>query len=268
MQRSRSIPLATAIVLSAALSVAYADAGHHMQPGYGAPAWPNATPGSWSCPFAQPGAGGSPMAGTPGFGYGTPAPHQGMHDMMMSHHGFGYGAGPAGMGPGMHEAPFGAATDLGALAGDAFDAAFLATMIAHHQGAVAAADAALSTSNDPFVRQAAEDIVATQQAEIDEMASWLTEWFGRTPSSAVTGTMGSGPMGMGASPWGWASLTPDQAFLAGMTQHHQEAIDMAQLALERSARTEILDLASTIIRTQSAEIRAYSEALRGTITPR
>jgi len=53
-----------------------------------------------------------------------------------------------------------------------------------------------------------------------------------------------------------------------MTQHHQEAIDMAQLALERSARTEILDLASAIIRTQSAEIRAYSEALRGMGTPR
>lgn len=262
MKSPRSIPLITAIVLSAALSVAYADAGHHMQPGYGAQAWPSATPGSWSCPFAQPGAGGSPMGGSPGVGYGAPAPYQGMHDMMMSH-GFGYGAGPTGMGPGMHGAPFGAATGLEAFAGDAFDAAFLSTMIAHHQGAVAAADAALSTSTDPFVRQAAEEVRATQQSEIDEMASWLTEWFGRTPAGAMPGAIG-----MTASPSGWASVTPDQAFLANMMQHHQEAIDMAQLALERSARTEILDLASAIIRSQSTEIRAYSEALRSMGTPR
>jgi len=266
--RSRTFFTILAGVVAASFSLASADGGHHAQPGQGA-----------------------------GFG----GPHPAMHDMMMAH-GHGQRPGHAGMGPGMHGAmepgmhgamgsgrqgatctgmlgmtgtsthgtmtpgmPHGmdgAMVGLASLSVDAFDAAFLRGMIAHHEGAFAAADAILTTSEDPFVRGAAEAILATQQAEVDQMNTWLEAWFGGTSGAAMPTTMGFGPMDMGAPSATSASTTPDASFLADMIGHHQQAIDMAQLALERSARSEVLDLAGDIIAAQGAEIRAFAEALR------
>lgn len=260
--RSRTLPTILAVLVTASFSLASADGGHHAQTGQGV-------------------------------GNGGPLPHPAMHDMMMAH-GFGHGPGHAGMGPGMHGAPGpgthgamctgmhdasspglhgamtpgmpygvdGAMVGLASLSGDAFDAAFMRGMIAHHEGAIAAADAILVTSEDPFVREAAEAILATQQAEIDQMNTWLEAWFGGTSGAAMPTTMGFGPMDMGAPSATNASTTPDASFLADIIGHHQQAVDMAQLALERSARSEVLDLASAIITAQSAEVRAFAEALR------
>jgi uncharacterized protein (DUF305 family) len=195
----------------------------------------------------------------------------GMHGAMGSGMDGAMGPGMHGAsGPGMHGAMTpnlpcgmdGATVGLVSLSGDAFDAAFMRAMIAHHEGAIAAADAILATSEDPFVREAAEAILATQQAEIDRMNTWLKSWFGATSGAAMPTTMGFGPMDMGAPSATGTSTTPDADFLADMIGHHQQAIDMAQLALERSARSEVLDLASDIVAAQSAEVRAFAEALR------
>lgn len=46
-------------------------------------------------------------------------------------------------------------------------------MIAHHQGAIDMANIALSTADDPKVKQKAQETIASQQKEIDELQSWL-----------------------------------------------------------------------------------------------
>lgn len=46
----------------------------------------------------------------------------------------------------------------------------------------------------------------------------------------------------------------DAMFIEEMVPHHQDAIDMAEMALGRSERPEIMQLAEDVIRTQSAEI--------------
>lgn len=46
----------------------------------------------------------------------------------------------------------------------------------------------------------------------------------------------------------------DRMFIQGMIPHHQSAIDMAKLALEKSQRQEIKNLATNIVKTQSEEI--------------
>lgn len=47
----------------------------------------------------------------------------------------------------------------------------------------------------------------------------------------------------------------DQHFIAQMIPHHEGAIEMAKLALERSKRPEMLSLANDIIEAQTREIR-------------
>lgn len=49
------------------------------------------------------------------------------------------------------------------------DADFLAMMIPHHEGAVEMARLVLIHGHDPATRRLAEDIIASQRAEIDAM---------------------------------------------------------------------------------------------------
>lgn len=53
------------------------------------------------------------------------------------------------------------------------DIDFLAMMIPHHQGAIDMARLALEHGADPLTRQMAEEIIASQQAEIDAMRARL-----------------------------------------------------------------------------------------------
>lgn len=50
---------------------------------------------------------------------------------------------------------------------------FMAGMVPHHQDAIDMANVVLKTTDDAQVRSLAENILATQQAEIDQMNAWL-----------------------------------------------------------------------------------------------
>jgi uncharacterized protein (DUF305 family) len=52
---------------------------------------------------------------------------------------------------------------------DPFDAAFIKMMIPHHEGAIEMAREELDNGKDPQLRELAENIVETQQREIDQM---------------------------------------------------------------------------------------------------
>jgi uncharacterized protein (DUF305 family) len=67
-------------------------------------------------------------------------------------------------------------TDLGA-ADPEFDRRFLQAMIQHHEGALSMAKEALEKSQRPQVRQLSEAILATQQAEIEQMRAWQKQWY-------------------------------------------------------------------------------------------
>ncbi len=61
-----------------------------------------------------------------------------------------------------------------------FDQRFLTAMISHHQGALGMATSALEQAEHDEIKTLANAIIATQQAEITQMAAWLQEWFGVT----------------------------------------------------------------------------------------
>ncbi len=58
-----------------------------------------------------------------------------------------------------------------------FDLRFMNAMIAHHEGAVMMAKDALSKSKRPEIKQLSQEIVKSQQAEIDQMKQWRKAWY-------------------------------------------------------------------------------------------
>ncbi len=60
--------------------------------------------------------------------------------------------------------------------GDDFDKAFLLGMIPHHQGAVDMAILAKKYAKHPEILKMADDIIAAQQREIDQMKQWQRDW--------------------------------------------------------------------------------------------
>jgi uncharacterized protein (DUF305 family) len=65
---------------------------------------------------------------------------------------------------------------LGA-AGAEFESRFIDAMIPHHQGAIAMAKEALEKSQRPEIKQLAQAIIQSQQAEIEQMQQWRQAGF-------------------------------------------------------------------------------------------
>ena len=57
-----------------------------------------------------------------------------------------------------------------------FDTTFLEDMIPHHQMAVMMASMLKDGTQRPEMKKLADDIIAAQTSEINQMRSWLTEW--------------------------------------------------------------------------------------------
>lgn len=63
--------------------------------------------------------------------------------------------------------------------GDAFDQAFLAEMIVHHEGAVEMAELALTNAKHEEIKNLASLIIEAQNKEITEMKSWQKNWYNK-----------------------------------------------------------------------------------------
>ena len=157
------------------------------------------------------------------------------------------------------------------------DRHFIEKMILHHRGAIEMADLALSKAKRPEIKQLAEAIKKDQNREIEQMTAWYKQWYNaEVPTSSSNGmgmSMTSGdatncrdnqgmPMNSGMSMMGMMNMdlealknAPDfdKAFIEQMIPHHKMAVMMAGMVLD-SDRSEIRDLAKSIIQTQSDEI--------------
>lgn len=144
---------------------------------------------------------------------------------------------------------------LESLSGEEFEVAFMSMMTAHHQGAIDMADWVLERGDDPDVLAAAQSIKDAQDPEIEQMAAWLREWYDSDVDATWAGMMNADMSGM-VDAMGRGS-DPDLAFLAEMIRHHQGAIDMAQVALERAEHQELRDMARDIVVAQAEEVHQY-----------
>src|SRR3989344_1020800 len=67
------------------------------------------------------------------------------------------------------------------------DQHFIVQMIPHHEGAIAMAKVALERSKNPEILSLANDIIASQQKEIDDMRGWYQSWYGSAPTEGGMG---------------------------------------------------------------------------------
>lgn len=162
-----------------------------------------------------------------------------------------------------------------------FDLLFIDLMMPHHESAVAMAQVALVRGEHQEIRDLAQEIIKSQQHEIDQMTAWRNAWFPGAPRLSMdqmmaamdklmatsAGMMGTpeANMSMGAmeSMMNAASETQmlcaasgsfDETFMEMMIPHHQSAVAMAQVALQRAAHPELITLAKTIVASQDQEI--------------
>lgn len=145
---------------------------------------------------------------------------------------------------------------LGEMTGEPFGAAFLDMMIPHHQSAIEMAQLVLERSERPELRAAAQEIITTQSAEIAQMTTWLQEWYGQTPSGEDHGMAMAAEMeALRATP----AAAFDVAFLEMMIEHHEGAIEMAQLVSTRTERPELRAAAEAIIAAQERENAQFEQ---------
>lgn len=129
-----------------------------------------------------------------------------------------------------------------------FDAAFIDSMIVHHEGAISMAKEAQSQAQRPEIQTLAAAIVTAQQAEIDQMRAWRQAWYPDLPPTAGL------PMSMGMMEVAQGETPYDIRFIEAMIPHHEGAIAMAEEVKVKSQRPELLTLADAIIAAQTSEI--------------
>ncbi|HRI94776.1 MAG TPA: DUF305 domain-containing protein [Nocardioides sp.] len=167
---------------------------------------------------------------------------------------------------------------------NAADVAFATDMIQHHAQALSMVDLTMDRTLDPEVQALAESIRAAQAPEIELMADWLVDWGEEIPATMRDHTHAGHDMGdmddMGESLDGLdhdmpGMLSPEELdalqdapdpefqtrWLESMIEHHEGAVEMARTAQDDGAYAPAIDLAGSIIESQSAEINQMKELI-------
>lgn len=145
-------------------------------------------------------------------------------------------------------------------AGNGVDRAFVADMIPHHESAIEMAKIAQKRGESEFVKNLADDIIRTQSAEITTLRS---EDEQLASDGVEKGDLGMGHMkSMDMDPSMLETADPfDEEFMSMMIDHHEDAIDMAKVELEKGGDPELKALAQDIIDAQTREIGEMREQL-------
>lgn len=157
-----------------------------------------------------------------------------------------------------------------------YDLRFIGAMRLHHQGAVAMAQEALAKSQRLEIKQLAQEIITAQKREIEQMNQWQKAWYPKAndtpiawhPSMKHSMAMTKEQMQsmMMSMDLGEADADFDLRFIDAMIPHHEGALVMAEDALSKSQRAEILELAQNILTSQKQEIdqmKAWRKAWYG-----
>jgi uncharacterized protein (DUF305 family) len=138
--------------------------------------------------------------------------------------------------------------------GNGADRAFAIAMIPHHRSAVEMAEVAKERSDRDEIKQLADAIIATQNAEIHQLAAveQTLEDIGVEPGDLG---VADHEMGMDDDVSMLEDAKPfDREFIDMMIAHHQGAIRMARAEQERGENRELKDLAVAIVDAQAKEI--------------
>jgi uncharacterized protein (DUF305 family) len=140
------------------------------------------------------------------------------------------------------------------------DVRFIDAMVPHHQEAIEMARLALGNAEHEEIKELSRNIISSQQAEIKELKAIKKEEFGTSQVPMEMSPQQMRSMGMMMNPQELANREPfDRAFIDAMIPHHQSAIEMAQVAHERSENSQIKELAENIVSAQRKEIKQMKQ---------
>jgi uncharacterized protein (DUF305 family) len=142
----------------------------------------------------------------------------------------------------------------GNAAGNDIDRAFATAMIPHHRSAVDMAEIAKERSRRREIKQLADAIITTQNAEIEQLTALDQEL---ADAGVETGDLGVAEheMGMDDDASMLEDARPfDREFIDMMIPHHQGAIRMARVELDKGKNSELKQLAEAIVDAQAKEI--------------
>jgi len=131
------------------------------------------------------------------------------------------------------------------------DAMFVSGMVPHHQSAIDMAKLGQKKATHEEIKQLSDNIIASQQAEIDQMHTLATEL------PTATGTMMSEEMSASMMSDVDSLSTAkefDKEFIDAMIPHHQSAVMMANQVIADGKNPEVMKLAKAMIAAQSKEI--------------
>lgn len=148
------------------------------------------------------------------------------------------------------------------------DVTFATNMIQHHAQALAMVNLTVERPLDPRFRALASRIRDAQAPEIEAMTKWLGDWDESVPATANDrmdhdmSTMSEGtadmPGMMSADEMSQLEAAADGAFqrlwLEMMVRHHEGAVEMAKAEKAAGKFMPALDLAASIITSQTTEI--------------
>ncbi len=143
--------------------------------------------------------------------------------------------------------------------GGEYDRAWIAGMIAHHEGAVEMAMVADERAKSKFVRQLSAEIIRTQTAEIEMMR----EIDARLAAAGHgVGTIGIDSYEMAHDIEDLRTTDDfDKRFMSMMVPHHDGAIAMADGLKQHGQDEELARLARHIADAQRSEIRQMEQEL-------
>ena len=114
---------------------------------------------------------------------------------------------------------------------------------------------ALANAEHPEIRQLAENIISSQQAEIEELRSIKEEQFDNQVIPTEMSFEEMQMMDTMEDPGELEKEEPlDRAFIDAMIPHHESAIEMVEIANDETSNPQIKDLARRVIEAQEAEI--------------
>jgi uncharacterized protein (DUF305 family) len=152
------------------------------------------------------------------------------------------------------EAPSEATPQPPKVTGNRIDRAFVREMVPHHRSAVEMAELAQRHGERRQIKQLAREIIAAQNAEIERMRG-LDQRLADAGVATRSLGMTAHEMGTHMDPGALRRAEPfDRAFLDMMIPHHEGAIRMAKLQLERGRNRTVKRLAEGIVDAQTNEI--------------
>ncbi len=127
---------------------------------------------------------------------------------------------------------------------------FMTDMIDHHAMAIETATMCVEKAVHEELRTLCQEIIAAQSAEIQQMQTWLIEWYGISYSPQ----MNPGDMRMMEKMAELSGAEFEIEFMEMMIKHHLKAIREASKCVDRVFHDELREMCENIIVTQAAEI--------------